>query len=88
MIKRLRAFARKADTHIVRRTGLEGAEQVSRRARAVLDEGGVRSVAGRLAIDDMDRSMRDARNSLNPGSTADLTTAAIFVELVTRGYRT
>jgi triphosphoribosyl-dephospho-CoA synthase len=84
----LTLLARKADTHIVRRTGLEAAEQVSSRARAVLDEGGVRSVAGRLAIDDMDRSMRDARNSLNPGSTADLTTAAIFVELVTHGFRT
>jgi triphosphoribosyl-dephospho-CoA synthetase len=36
----------------------------------------------------MDRSMRDARNSLNPGTTADLTTAAIFVELLARGYRT
>jgi triphosphoribosyl-dephospho-CoA synthase len=83
----LTLLARQADTHIVRRTGLDAAEQVSRRARAVLDEGGVRSVAGRLAIDDMDRSMRDARNSLNPGSTADLTTAAIFVELVARGYR-
>jgi triphosphoribosyl-dephospho-CoA synthase len=84
----LTLLARKADTHIVRRTGLDAAEQVSRRARAVLDEGGVRSVAGRLAIDDMDRSMRDARNSLNPGSTADLTTAAIFVELVAHGFRT
>jgi triphosphoribosyl-dephospho-CoA synthase len=84
----LTILARKADTHIARRTGADAAEQVSRRAQAVLDEGGVRSVAGRLAIDDMDRSMRDARNSLNPGTTADLTTAAIFVELLARGYRT
>jgi triphosphoribosyl-dephospho-CoA synthase len=84
----LTLLMQKADTHIVRRTGLDAAEQVSRRARTVVEEGGVRSVAGRLAIDDMDRSMRDARNSLNPGSTADLTTAAIFVELVAHGYRT
>jgi len=83
----LTLLARKPDTHIARRTGANAAEQVSRRAQAVLDEGGVRSVAGRLAIDDMDRSMRDARNSLNPGTTADLTTAAIFVELLARGYR-
>jgi triphosphoribosyl-dephospho-CoA synthase len=81
-------LARKADTHIARRTGLDAAEQVSLRAQEVLDDGGVRSIAGRRAIDDMDRSMRDARNSLNPGTTADLTTAAIFIELVTRGYRT
>jgi triphosphoribosyl-dephospho-CoA synthase len=84
----LTLLAQKADTHIARRTGADAAEQVSRLARAVLDEDGVRSMAGRRAIDDMDRSMRDARNSLNPGATADLTTAAIFVELVARGYRT
>jgi triphosphoribosyl-dephospho-CoA synthase len=84
----LTLLARKADTHIARRTGAAAAEQVSRRARAALDEGGVRSMAGRRAIDDMDRSMRDARNSLNPGATADLTTAAIFVELLARGYQT
>ena len=84
----LTLLARRADTHIARRTGADAAEQVSGRARAVLDEGGVRSMAGRRAIDDMDRSMRDARNSLNPGATADLTTAAIFVELLARGYRT
>ena len=83
----LTLLARKADTHIARRTGTDAAEQVSGRARAVLDEGGVRSMAGRRAIDDMDRSMRDARNSLNPGTTADLTTAAIFVELLARGHR-
>jgi triphosphoribosyl-dephospho-CoA synthase len=84
----LTLLARKADTHIARRTGTDAAEQVSKRAVAVLDAGGVRSMAGRRAIDDMDRSMRDARNSLNPGTTADLTTAAIFVELLAHGYRT
>jgi triphosphoribosyl-dephospho-CoA synthetase len=30
----------------------------------------------------MDRAMRDAWNSNNPGTTADLTAAAIFVTLV------
>jgi triphosphoribosyl-dephospho-CoA synthase len=83
----LTLLARKADTHIVRRTGADAAGEVSRQARHALDAGGVRSVAGRHAIDDMDRSMRDARNSLNPGTTADVTTAAIFVELVARGFR-
>jgi triphosphoribosyl-dephospho-CoA synthetase len=35
----------------------------------------------------MDRAMRDARNSLNPGTTADLTAAAIFVVLLGGGWR-
>jgi triphosphoribosyl-dephospho-CoA synthetase len=48
----------------------------------VLEAGGVRSAAGRQAVDEMDRALRDGRNSNNPGTTADLTAAAIFVTLV------
>jgi triphosphoribosyl-dephospho-CoA synthase len=70
------------DTHIVRRTGLAAAERVSMLAREALNTGGVRTDEGRLAVEAMDRAMRDARNSHNPGTTADLTAAAIFVTLV------
>lgn len=74
------------DTHIARRSGDALAADVTRRARQVLAEGGVRSAAGRQAIDDMDRGLRDARNSGNPGTTADLTAAAIFVVLLGGGF--
>jgi triphosphoribosyl-dephospho-CoA synthase len=70
------------DTHIVRRTGVAAAERVSALAREALEAGGVRTNAGRQAIDDMDGAIRDARNSNNPGTTADLTAAAIFVTLI------
>lgn len=76
------------DTHIARRCGRPAADEVSHRSRAVLDAGGVRSAEGRRAIDDMDRALRDERHSLNPGTTADLTTAAIFVELLRSGWNT
>jgi triphosphoribosyl-dephospho-CoA synthase len=82
----LTLLAARPDTHIVRRTGAAAAAEVSRLAHAVLADGGVRTTAGRQAIDDMDRAMRDARNSLNPGTTADLTTAAIFVALLHGGW--
>ena len=82
----LTLLAARPDTHIIRRTGAAAADEVSSRARAVLAEGGVRTPAGRRSIDDMDRAMRDARNSLNPGTTADLTTAAIFVVLLGGGW--
>lgn len=82
----LTLLAARPDTHIIRRSGATAAGQVSSRARAVLAEGGIRSAAGRQAIDDMDRAMRDARNSLNPGTTADLTAAAVFVVLVGGGW--
>ena len=78
----LSLLAHAIDTHIVRRTGVAAAERVSALAREALEAGGVRSAAGRQAIDDMDRAIRDARNSNNPGTTADLTAAAIFVTLI------
>ena len=62
------------------------AADVSRRARTALAAGGVRSAAGRRAIDDMDRGLRDAHNIANPGTTADLTAAAIFVVLLGGGW--
>ena len=74
------------DTHIARRSGSDLAADVTGRARQVLAAGGVRSEAGRRAIDDMDHGLRDARNSGNPGTTADLTAAAIFVVLLGGGF--
>jgi triphosphoribosyl-dephospho-CoA synthase len=70
------------DTHVARRGGAALAAEVSRRARAVLDAGGVRSREGRQAIDEMDRALRDPQHIANPGTTADLTAAAIFVVLL------
>ena len=48
--------------------------------------GGVRSAAGQRAIDEMDLRMRDSSNTANPGTTADLTAAAIFVVLLGGGW--
>jgi triphosphoribosyl-dephospho-CoA synthase len=78
----LTVLASTPDTHIARRAGAQVAADVSRRASAVCDAGGVRSEAGRRAIEAMDLTLRDARNSANPGTTADLTAAAIFVVLL------
>jgi triphosphoribosyl-dephospho-CoA synthase len=80
----LQLLARAPDTHIIRRTGMGAAERVSRLAGEVLAAGGVRSPEGRQAIEAMDAAIRDARNSNNPGTTADLTAAAIFVTLIGR----
>ncbi len=82
----LMLLAATPDTHIARRSGPGLAADVTTRARQVLAAGGVRSEAGRQAIADMDRGLRDARNSGNPGTTADLTAAAIFVVLLGGGF--
>src|SRR5262249_48330464 len=79
-------LAETPDTHIARRSGAARAIDTSRCARAVLDAGGVRSAAGWEAINTLDRGLRDARNSANAGTTADLTAAAIFVVLLGGGW--
>ena len=78
----LTLLSARLDTHIARRGGDALAGEASRLARAALAEGGVRSADGRRAIDDMDRALRDPRHAGNPGTTADLTAAAIFVVLL------
>jgi triphosphoribosyl-dephospho-CoA synthase len=78
----LTLLAAAPDTHIARRAGLDRAASVSRLAVTVLADGGVRTDAGRQSVARFDRSLRDERNSANPGTTADLTAAAAFVVLV------
>jgi triphosphoribosyl-dephospho-CoA synthase len=82
----LTLLAANPDTHVARRGGAVLAAEVSNEAQRALAAGGVGSASGRRAIDDMDRRLRDARNTANPGTTADLTAAAIFVALVGGGW--
>jgi triphosphoribosyl-dephospho-CoA synthase len=79
-------LAARPDTHVRRRAGAAAAAAVSRQAAEALAAGGVRSDAGRRTIADMDRALRGPTHLLNPGTTADLTTAAIFVVLAAGGW--
>lgn len=78
----LTILAARADTHVSRRGGAEVAADVSQKAADVLAAGGVRTADGRKALGYFDHSLRDPRNIGNPGTTADLTAAAIFVALL------
>lgn len=75
------------DTHIARRGGEALARDVSRQARDAMAAGGVRSDAGRRAIRALDETWRHGGNTANPGTSADLTAAAIFVVLLGGGWR-
>ena len=79
----LTILAARHDTHVRRRGGDALAADVSRRAIDALGAGGVRTERGRRTIEQMDAALRTADNLANPGTTADLTTAAVFVELLT-----
>ena len=74
------------DTHIARKLGTAEATAVSRRAREVRAAGGTQSPAGRKAIAALDAELRDPRNRRNPGTTADLTCAALFVVILEGGW--
>ena len=70
----LRLLAHTPDTLIARKAGAEAAARVSADAREVL--------AGRRTLQSFDASLRADGNRLNPGTTADLVTATLFVALV------
>ncbi len=73
------------DTLIVRKRGLDTARRVSARAadvRVAVRAGGP---AGRRSLAAFDAELRDPGHTLNPGTTADLVTAALFVFLTEGG---
>ena len=78
----LRLLAAVPDTLIARKRGAGAADRVAAGARDVLAAGGVRSAPGRTALAEFDASLRSDGNALNPGTTADLVTAVLFVALL------
>lgn len=78
----LLTLAEVPDTLIARKVGKFKAEEVSRMARQVLKAGGVYSTQGMNAYEAFDHALRKDGNRLNPGTTADLLAAAIFVALI------
>jgi triphosphoribosyl-dephospho-CoA synthase len=78
----LQLLAAVPDTLIARKRGTETAGRVADGARQVLSAGGVRSAGGRTALAEFDGSLRRDGNALNPGTTADLVTAVLFVALL------
>ena len=70
------------DTLIGRKHGRSVAEAVSQSAATVLSLGGVYSRQGSQAIAEYDKWLRKERGGLNPGTTADLVSAVLFVALL------
>jgi triphosphoribosyl-dephospho-CoA synthase len=77
----LTTLSRIPDTLIARKKGIEASRRVSERAANVLQLGGILTTVGSEALAAMDRDLRDPGHTLNPGTTADLTAAAIFLAL-------
>ena len=77
----LRWLAEYPDSLIARKNGAAVAADVQRRAADVLKLGGLATPEGRRAGVELDRHLRSDGNKLNPGTTADLITACLFVAL-------
>jgi triphosphoribosyl-dephospho-CoA synthase len=78
----LEVLGHRPDTLIARKVGTPAAAAVSARARRVLRAGGLHTGRGRAAARRLDRDLRRDGNRLNPGASADLVTAALFVWLL------
>jgi triphosphoribosyl-dephospho-CoA synthase len=82
----LKILSEYPDTFIARKAGIEKAWQVSADAKRALELGGLETQDGRKSIFELDSRLREYENRLNPGTTADLTAAALAL-CTLNGYR-
>jgi triphosphoribosyl-dephospho-CoA synthase len=82
----LKILSEHPDTFIARKAGLEKAREISSDAKLALEFGGLETSEGRRSILELDRRLRAYGNRLNPGTTADLTAAALALCTLS-GYR-
>jgi len=82
----LKVLSERPDTFIARKVGREKAREVSSEAKRVLQLGGLETVKGRESVLDFDKKLRNSGNLLNPGTTADITAAALALCALS-GYR-
>ena len=78
----LQLLASLPDTLIARKRGQDEAEEASKRAAAVLEAGWPDEPASRAALREFDAWLRAIGNARNPGATADLLTACLFIHLL------
>ena len=74
-------IAIEGDTDIARKCGVIDAHESKRRAASVLSAGWPMAMEGRLRFREFDRWLRARGSQRNPGTTADLITAAVFAIL-------
>src|SRR5262249_22532755 len=75
----LHLMSRFPDTLIARKRGIGEARESAERARRVLELGWPQTATGRAAIRELDDWLRAVGHARNPGTTADLIAACLFV---------
>ena len=74
-------MASRPDSLIIRKCGRELSEEASHRASLVMERGCCTNPEGRAALREFDTWLRSDGHRLNPGSSADLMAASLFVAL-------
>jgi triphosphoribosyl-dephospho-CoA synthase len=82
----LKILSKRPDTFIARKLGKTKALEVSAEAKAVLKLGGLETAKGKVSLKRFDQKLRSTQNKCNPGTTADLTAAALALCTLS-GYR-
>lgn len=82
----LRLLSMIPDSLIVRKSGHNAALEVSSMAASVLEKGGMSNPEGKMKIREMDDKLRKSEGALNPGTTADITAASLYL-LLFEGWR-
>lgn len=82
----LKVLSKHPDTLIARKVGIEKAHEISSDAQRILDFGGLETMKGKKLVMQLDKKLRKSGNLLNPGTTADITAAALAL-CILKGYR-
>lgn len=82
----LKILSEVPDTLIARKEGIDTAKAISTEAQGVLELGGLTTSKGKKSLQQFDQKLRDPAHRLNPGTTADLTSAVLAL-VVLDGYR-
>ena len=82
----LKILSNRPDTFIARKLSRKKAEEISSEAKAVLKAGGLDTANGKKSLKRFDKKLRATQNKCNPGTTADLTAAALALATL-NGFR-
>ena len=74
------------DSLVTRKKGLKEAEKLGQKAGTILEAGGAGIRGGKRMLFRLDKKLQKENGLMNPGTTADLTAASLFVLLLT-GWR-
>jgi len=82
----LEVLAKVPDTFIARKTSIEKSREISLKAEHIFNLGGAETLLGRKRLKEFDSELRKSSNLLNPGTTADIISAALALYVLS-GYR-